>query len=146
MFNIHKLQCVLYHHHRGYKAATIGRLQSPKNLKASRVRIAKSDGTGNVERRLGSGRPSKITAEIGEAAFREALRPVIIHLSFSISPCSNVQNFSSHAHQILNSKSYHKDEEIIIVQTSVFTFARNYSHRAFTTHHRVLRSYYKYEM
>ena len=70
----------------------------PKNLKVSRVRIAKSDRTGNVERRLGSGRPSKITAEIGETAFREALKPIVVHLSFSISPCSNVQNFSSHAH------------------------------------------------
>ena len=52
----------------GYKAPTIVSLLRRKKLKASRVGIAKFlkkyEETGSIARRLGSGRPTKVTAEM----------------------------------------------------------------------------------
>lgn len=67
-------------------------------LKASHIRIARYNKTGNIVRRLGSGRLLKVTAKTEEVAFREVFKPVIVRLSFLISQYGNVQNFSSHVH------------------------------------------------
>ena len=63
-FTTYKLQCILYYHHRGYKAATVSWLLCQKKPATSGSPSACNE-TSNIERRLGSGRPSKITAEMG---------------------------------------------------------------------------------
>ena len=69
-----------------YNATTISWLLQQKNLKASHIRITKYNETGNTERRLGSGRPLKIMADMGEETFRKALRPVVVHLQVFLNP------------------------------------------------------------
>ena len=58
----------ILHHMEGHKAPTIARLFREEGVKVSRVGIskflAKSEETGLIgQRRIGSGRPSKITPE-----------------------------------------------------------------------------------
>ena len=57
----------ILHHMEGHKAPTIARLLREEGVKVSRVGIlkfvAKFQETGLIGRRIGSGRPSKITAE-----------------------------------------------------------------------------------
>ena len=57
----------ILHHMEGHKAPIIARLLRGEGVKFSRVGIsnflAKYEKTGSLRRRIGSGRPSKITAE-----------------------------------------------------------------------------------
>ena len=68
VYSSYKKQRILYHHFRGYRPTVIVNLLQQENMKASRWGVAKflkrfvDDGT--ILRRIGSGRPSKITAEI----------------------------------------------------------------------------------
>ena len=68
MYSLYKRQRIIYFHHLGYKPPTIGRLLRTEGLTASRRGIgkfiAKYLETGSIGRRPGSGRPSKITAEV----------------------------------------------------------------------------------
>ena len=67
---MYKQQWILLHYSRGYKAPTIAKLLQEENLRASWVGIAKFlkkfNETGCIQRRPGSGRPLKISAEIKE--------------------------------------------------------------------------------
>lgn len=68
VYSTYKRQRILSHYFNGHKAPTIAKCLQEEGLKASRVRIAKFltkfQETGSIGRRLGSSRPSKITAEI----------------------------------------------------------------------------------
>ena len=68
VFSEYKLQWILYYSVQGFKVPTISRLLEEEGLQASRVGVAKFlkkfQQTGSIARRPGSGRPSKITAEI----------------------------------------------------------------------------------
>ena len=68
VFSEYKLQWILYFCLQGYKAPTISCLLAEEGLCTSRVGIAKFlkkyQQTGNISRRPGSGRPSKIMTEI----------------------------------------------------------------------------------
>ena len=68
VYSTYKQQRILHHYFGGHKAPTIAKLFQEEGLKASHVGIAKFltkfQETGFIGRRLGSGRPSKITAEI----------------------------------------------------------------------------------
>ena len=70
IFSMYKQQRILVHYSRGYKGPTIAKLLQEENLQASRVGIAKFlkkfNETGCIQRCPGSGRPSKILAEIKE--------------------------------------------------------------------------------
>ena len=64
----YKKQRIIFLFAQGLKAPTIKKVLRKENLKCSRVRIAKFlkvyQATGSIARRPGSGRPSKVTAEI----------------------------------------------------------------------------------
>ena len=68
VYSTYKRQRILHHYFGGHKAPTIAKLLREEGLKASRVEIikflTKFQETGFIVRRLGSGRPSKITTEI----------------------------------------------------------------------------------
>ena len=68
VYSTYKRQRILCHYLEGRKAPTIAKLLEQEKLKASRVGIAKFlekfRETGSIGRRPGSGRPSKVTAEI----------------------------------------------------------------------------------
>ena len=68
VYSEYKKQRILYFHAQGYKPPTIEKLLHEENLRCSRVGIYKFlkvyHATGSIARRPGSGRPSKITAEI----------------------------------------------------------------------------------
>ena len=68
VFSCYKKQRILFYYEKGYKAPTIAKLLREANLQCSRVGVAKFlkkfQETGNINRRVGSGRPSKVTAEI----------------------------------------------------------------------------------
>ena len=68
VYSEYKLQRILYHSLQGFKLPTICRLLEQEGLCATRVGNAKFlkeyHETGSIARRPGSGRPSKITAEI----------------------------------------------------------------------------------
>ena len=61
-------QRILYHYLKGHKAPTIAKLLQEEDLKASRVGIAKFlkhyEDSGAIARKPGSGRPTKVTADI----------------------------------------------------------------------------------
>ena len=67
VYSTYKKQRILYLHAHGHKLPTIKMLDK-ENLKCSRVGIHKFTrayhATESIARRIGSGRPSKITAEI----------------------------------------------------------------------------------
>ena len=77
VYSTYKKQRILYHHFRGFRPPTIVKLLQEENMRASRWGIAKflkrfcKDGT--ILRRVGSGRPSKITAEV-KAIVEEQMR------------------------------------------------------------------------
>ena len=77
VYSSYKLQQILYHWLRGHRAPIISRLLRKENLKASCIGIAKFlkkyRETGCIGRRPGSGRPSRITAEI-KAIVNEQMR------------------------------------------------------------------------
>ena len=77
VYSTYKLQRILYYYLQGYKAPTIAKLLREEKLKASRVGIAKFlkkyTETGSIGRRRGSGRPTKVTAEI-KAIVEEKMR------------------------------------------------------------------------
>ena len=68
VYSSYKRQRILHHYFQGRNAPTIAKLLLEERLKASRVGIAKFLAkyreTGSVGRKTGSGRPSKITAEV----------------------------------------------------------------------------------
>ena len=68
VYSTYKKQCVLFFASRGLKAPAIAKELQKENLKCSRVGIhkflKKYEATGSISRRVGSGRPSKVTAEI----------------------------------------------------------------------------------
>jgi transposase len=68
VYSTYKKQRILYLYAQGYKPPTIKKLLEQEKLKCSRVGIHKFlktyHATGSIGRRVGSGRPSKITAEI----------------------------------------------------------------------------------
>ena len=68
VYSTYKKQRILYHYSRGLRAPTIAKVLEQEKLKCSRVGIAKFlkvyESTGSIARQPGSGRPSKITAEI----------------------------------------------------------------------------------
>ena len=57
-----------HHHHNKYKVPTIAKVLREESLKVSRVGVAKFlklyEVSGSIARKPGSGRPSKITAEV----------------------------------------------------------------------------------
>ena len=61
-------QRILFYHQQGYKAPTIAKLLRAEHISCTRVGVAfflkKFLQTGTITRRLGSGRPSKITTEV----------------------------------------------------------------------------------
>lgn len=68
VFSSYKKQRILFFYSKGYKAPTIAKLLHDEGLPYSRVGVAKFikkfEETGTITRRVGSGRPSKVTAEI----------------------------------------------------------------------------------
>ena len=70
VYSEYKKQRILYLHAQGHNPPTIKKLLQQEHLKCSRVGIHKFlkayQFTGSISRRPGSGRPSKITAEIKE--------------------------------------------------------------------------------
>ena len=65
VYSTYKKLRILYLHSQGFKAPTITKMLAKEKLKCSRVGVAKVyEATGSIARRPGSGRPSKITAEI----------------------------------------------------------------------------------
>jgi transposase len=72
-----KLQRILDYYFQGYKVPTISKLLREEKLKARRVGIAKFlkkyEETGSIGRRPGSGRLTKVTAEI-KAVVEEQMR------------------------------------------------------------------------
>ena len=68
MYSLYKRQRIVFYHSQGYKAPTIEHLLRAEGLAASRRGIskfiAKYRETGSIDMRTGSGRPSKITAEV----------------------------------------------------------------------------------
>ena len=68
VFSSYKKQRILFFYSKGYKAPTIAKLLHNEGLPCSRVGVAKFikkfEETGTITRRVGSGRPSKVTAEI----------------------------------------------------------------------------------
>ena len=68
VYSTYKKQRILYLHSQGLKAPIIVKVLAQDKLKCSRVGVAKFlnvyDATGSITRQPGSGRPSKITAEI----------------------------------------------------------------------------------
>lgn len=71
VYSTYKMQRILSHHSQGLKAPTIARiLREEEQLRCTRVGVAKFlkkfEETGSLSRRSGSGRRSKITAEIKE--------------------------------------------------------------------------------
>jgi transposase len=77
VYSTYKLQRILYFYFQGFKAPTISKLLREEKLKASRVGIAKFlkkyEETGSIGRRPGSGRLTKVTAEI-KAVVEEQMR------------------------------------------------------------------------
>ena len=68
VYSTYVQQRILVHHAQGYKAPSILRLLREEKLKATKWGIycllRKFEQTGTIKRRAGSGRPSKITAEV----------------------------------------------------------------------------------
>ena len=68
VYSVYKKQRILYLYSQGYKPPTIKKMLDKENLKCSRVGIHKFlkvyIATQSISRRVGSGRPSKITGEI----------------------------------------------------------------------------------
>ena len=68
MYTTYKRQRIVFFHNQGHKAPTISRLLREEGLSASRRGIdkflTKFKQTGSIGRRPGTGRPSKITAEV----------------------------------------------------------------------------------
>ena len=68
LFSSYKQQRIIYFHSKGFKPPTILRLLRREGMPASRRGIdkflRKYQDTGTISRRAGSGRPSKVTAEI----------------------------------------------------------------------------------
>ena len=68
VFSCYLKQRILVYYGKGYKAPTIAKLLHEEGLQCSRVGVAKFikkfQDTGNINRRVGSGRPSKVTSEI----------------------------------------------------------------------------------
>ena len=72
VFSEYKKQCVLALASRGLKAPTIAKELQKENLKCLRVGVhkllCKFEEMGSISRRVGSGRPSKVTTEIKQIA------------------------------------------------------------------------------
>ena len=68
VFSSYKKQRILFLRAKGYRAPTIAKLLRDEKLQCSRVGVAKFmrkfKQTGTISRHIGSGRPSKVTAEI----------------------------------------------------------------------------------
>lgn len=68
VYSTYKKQRILYLYSQGYRPPTITKMLNEENLKCSRVGVYKFlklyNATRSISRRVGSGRPSKITAEI----------------------------------------------------------------------------------
>ena len=68
VYSSYKKQRILYCYSQGLKAPTIAKLLQQEHLPCTRVCVHKFlnkfEETGNLHRRSGSGRPSKITAEV----------------------------------------------------------------------------------
>ena len=68
VFSCYQKQRILVYYGKGYKAPTIAKLLREEGLQCSWVDVAKFikkfQDTGNINRRVGSGRPSKVTSEI----------------------------------------------------------------------------------
>ena len=75
VYSSYKRQRILHHYCGGHHAPTIAKLPREEGLKVTRVGIAKFlmkfQETGSIGRRLGSGRPSKITAEMKETVEKQ---------------------------------------------------------------------------
>ena len=67
-YSKYKQQRIVYFHFQGKKPPEIEKLQAKEGMKASRIGIYKflkeNKETGTIQRRIGSGRLTKITAEI----------------------------------------------------------------------------------
>ena len=68
VYSTYKKQRILYLYYKGYRPPTIKKMLDKENLKCSRFGVYKFlklyNATRSIGRRVGSGRPSKITAEI----------------------------------------------------------------------------------
>ena len=75
VYSTYQRQRILYHYLQGHKAPTITKILATEGFKASRVGVAKFldkfRETGCIGRRIGSGRVSKISAEIKEIVDRQ---------------------------------------------------------------------------
>ena len=96
VYSTYTRQRILHHYLEGHKAPTIARLLREEGVKASRVGIAKFvskyEETGSIGRRVGSGRPSKISAEMKEVVEEEMRR--------------DDETTAYQLHQLLTSKGY----------------------------------------
>jgi len=88
---------ILVHYGNGYKAPTISKLLREEGVRCSRVGIAKFiqkfQDTGNINRRVGSSRPSKITSEIKQIVEDQMRR--------------DDETTAVQLHRILTDKGYH---------------------------------------
>ena len=68
VFSSYKNQRILFFYAKGYKVPTIAKLLREESLPCSRVGVTKFlkkfKETGTIARRVGSGRPSKVTVKI----------------------------------------------------------------------------------
>ena len=96
MFSTYKKQRILYYHLQGFKPPTIAKLLRQEDMRASRWRIhtfiQRYEETGTTSRRAGSGRPSKVTAEI-RAIVEEQMR-------------RDDETTTVQLHRLLNEKGY----------------------------------------
>ena len=95
IFSDYKKQCVLALASKGLRAPKITKELQQENLKCSRVSLHKSlrnfKETGSISRRVASGRPSKVTAEI---------KQIVEQM------CSDDETTTYQLHRLLSEKCY----------------------------------------
>ena len=76
VFSSYVKQSIVFFRAKGYKAPTIAKLLRREGIRSSRVGISKflrKFETGNFNRRIGSGRPSKVTREMKQVVEEQML-------------------------------------------------------------------------
>ena len=97
VFSCYQKQRILVYYGKGYKAPTIAKLLHEEGLQCSRVGVAKFikkfQDTGNINRHVGSGRPSKVISEIKQVV-KEQMQ-------------QDDETTALQLHRILTDKGYH---------------------------------------
>jgi transposase len=108
VYSTYKKQWILYLYSQGYRPPTIKKMLDKENLKCSRVGVYKFlklySTTRSNSRRVGSGRPSKITAEIKQLV-EQQMRTNDETNGVSTTPNANrerIHNFAPHYTEVLN--------------------------------------------